>query len=270
MNKLTKRQLSEQKFHDKWALSVKKEDIFYNEAFEAPSALENQFILSKMGYIQNKSILDLGCGIGDASIYFAKKGAFVTSVDISPKMIALVKRHTDKMKLKKNIKSQVMVSEHLTFPSSSFDFVYGNGILHHVDFLKTASEIKKVLKKGGEGYFIEPLSYNPIIELYRKIARKVRTDDEKPLSLHDIEKFGSNFNTFYHSEFHLFTLLIYVWFFLVLRLNPNKVRYWKKFLADGHKYKTAVNFLAACDKLLLRFIPFINRFCWTTVIRIQN
>lgn len=106
-----------------------------------------------------------------------------------------------------------MVSEHLTFPSSYFDFVYGNGILHHVDFIRTAKEIKKVLKKGGEGYFVEPLSYNLIIELYRKIARKVRTDDEKPLSLHDIEIFGSNFHTFDHSEFHLFTLFIYLWFF---------------------------------------------------------
>lgn len=60
MKKLNKRQLSEQKFHDKWALTVKKEDIFYNEAFEAPSALENQFILSKMGNIQKKEYLIWG------------------------------------------------------------------------------------------------------------------------------------------------------------------------------------------------------------------
>lgn len=270
MRRLTRRQLNEKNFHDKWAGSILKEEIFFEEAFRSPTASENRYILSKMGNFKSKNILDLGCGVGDASIYFAKKGAYVKAVDISPKMVLLVRRIANLNKLSRKVKSFVMAAEDLRFPKLSFDFVYGNGILHHVDFIKTAYEIKKVLKRGGQGFFIEPLSYNPLIETYRKLANGVRTVNEKPLSINDIEKFGRIFKNSSHQEFHFFTLLIFIWFFLGRRLDPNKIRYWKIFLKDGHKYKSIFNFLYQFDRLFLKYFPFMTRFCWTTVITIKN
>jgi SAM-dependent methyltransferase len=45
-----------------------------------------------MGDVQDKKILDAGCGFGGYSIYCAQRGASVTAVDISPTMIELARR----------------------------------------------------------------------------------------------------------------------------------------------------------------------------------
>jgi len=270
MNKLSRRQLNEKNFHDRWAKSIFEKDLFYKESFESPTAIENQFILSKIGSLKGKFILDLGCGIGDASIYFAKKGAFVKAVDISPQMIALVKKFSSRVNVANKIDALVMAAENLSFKSSEFDVVYGNGVLHHVNLIKSSREIKRVLKKGGLGFFIEPLSYNPVIEFYRKIAKRVRTKDEKPLTLKDIKWFCNLFPVSSHYEFHFLTLVIFIWFFIGKRISPNQERYWKKILKEGNKYQKVFNLLNKLDYVLLKYLPFLRRFCWITVIAVQK
>src|ERR1700730_7056987 len=74
-------------FHNRWASSTRLEDVLVRESFEAPTALENQFILSRIGPLAGKSLLDIGSGLGESSVYFALQGARVTIVDISPEMI---------------------------------------------------------------------------------------------------------------------------------------------------------------------------------------
>ena len=54
-------------FHDAWASSTKLEDVLVRECFEAPTALENQFILSRMGSLRDKRLLDIGAGLGESS-----------------------------------------------------------------------------------------------------------------------------------------------------------------------------------------------------------
>jgi len=45
--------------------------------------------------VEGKTILDMGCGSGIYSIYFAKKGAEVTGIDFSPGMVSLARRNAD-------------------------------------------------------------------------------------------------------------------------------------------------------------------------------
>ena len=44
---------------------------------------ENKYILSQIESIKDKNVLDLGCGAGEASVYFALNGANVFGIDIS-------------------------------------------------------------------------------------------------------------------------------------------------------------------------------------------
>ena len=74
-------------FHDTWASETKLDDILVRECFEAPTAMENQFILQRMGDLHGKKLLDIGAGLGESSVYFALRGAEVTTVDISPQMV---------------------------------------------------------------------------------------------------------------------------------------------------------------------------------------
>ena len=124
--------------------------------------------------------------------------------------------------------------------------------------------------KSGVAVFSEPLAYNPLINIYRAMAYNMRTDHEHPLNYNDLTKIKAVFPRMIHKEFQLFTLLIFVWFFIGERLHPNKVRYWKKIIIEAEKYKIAFKFLHSMDCILLKLLPFLRRFCWVTVIKVQK
>lgn len=80
----------EELFHDVWAKSLKPEEVLVDQSFEACTSPENRLIMRKLGEVKDKKILDLGCGAGEAAVYFAKKGARVTAADTSANMLELV------------------------------------------------------------------------------------------------------------------------------------------------------------------------------------
>lgn len=258
---------TERKFHDNWARKMNVGKINYMGAFEGHSAVENKYAISQFGDVKGKKLLDLGCGIGDASIYFALRGAEVTAIDISPAMIKLVKKLARLKRVSKKVGAKVMVAEKLNLPSNSFDFVFGNGVLHHVDPNRALSEVYRVLKPGGKAAFVEPLEHNFLINVYRKIADKVRTPTETPLEYRSLKRLTSEkFRSKTHKEFHLTTLLIFLWYYLVDRVNPNKERYWKKIIDDSEKIKIPFSLLNGLDSLLLDNFSFLRKYCWNTVI----
>ncbi len=258
---------TERVFYDNWASNIKFKDINYLGAFEANTAIENRFALLQFGDLRNKRILDLGSGMGDASIYFALKGAKVNSIDISSKMVNIVNRMAKKNGVKSNIKADVMVAEDLKFKSNTFDFVFGNGVLHHVIPRLALHEVHRVLKKGGTATFIEPLGHNPVINIYRSVADKVRTPTEVPLKYNTLDSLtDAKFITRQHQEFHFTTLLIFLWFYFIEGINPNRERYWKKIINDSEKIKIPFTVLSSIDKFLLKVFPFLRKFCWNTVL----
>ena len=160
--------------------------------------------------------------------------------------------------------------EKMSFKNNSFDAVVGCNVLHHVNIKKTAKEVKKVLKPNGIAVFAEPLAYNPAINIYRLLAHAVRTDEEHPLNNQDLADIYKIFPKSEREDYHFFTLLIFVWFFFVKRLNPNKVRYWKKIIMDGENYKYSFSFLHSMDRILLKIFPYIKKYFWVTVITSKN
>lgn len=241
--------------------------ISVEKYFSAPTAIENRFALKLMGPLKGKRILDLGCGFGESSICFALKGAEVFALDISAKMLGCVKILAEKYELGKFIIPIKAPAERIPLESESVDIVFGGNVAHHIDIPVVSKEIKRVLKKGGRAIFIEPLTYNPLINIYRKIAKDVRTKMERPFTFKDIQTFGTSFSRVCHHEFQLFTTMIFVWFFFVERLDPNEVRYWKRYIERGEDYATAFKILHKIDDVVLR-IPFLRRFCWNTVIEL--
>jgi SAM-dependent methyltransferase len=168
-------------FHDAWAGSTRPDDVLVRESFEGPTSVENQFILKLMRPLRGKQLLDIGSGLGESSVYFALQGADVTALDISPGMVEttlnLGKRHGVELK------GVVSVAEELNVPSVSFDLVYIANAIHHVqDRTKMYDEIRRVLRPGGRFFSYDPLAYNPVINIYRRMATEVRTPDERPLT----------------------------------------------------------------------------------------
>jgi 2-polyprenyl-3-methyl-5-hydroxy-6-metoxy-1,4-benzoquinol methylase len=257
-------QQREAAFHDAWACSTRIEDVLVRECFEAPTALENRFILGLMGPLSGKSVLDIGAGLGESSVYFALQGARVTTVDISPQMVetalSLGKRY--------GVELQGIVSsaEDLNLPSGAYDIIYIANTIHHVqDRASLFKQMSRALKPGGMFFSYDPLAYNPVINLYRRMATAVRTPDESPLTTEDIKLARKYFGRVEHREFWIATLLLFVKYYLIDRVHPNKDRYWKRILRETPEKLRWWVPLRHLDTVLTR-IPFVRWLAWNVVI----
>lgn len=75
--------------------------------------------------------VDLGCGSGRLSIPLARQGATVTAVDLSPKMIDLLRASAAREDLHR-VFALVSPIERLCLPAGSVDVVVSNYALHHL------------------------------------------------------------------------------------------------------------------------------------------
>lgn len=100
--------------------------------------------------LAGKRVLEIGPGGGGHSCLFAKYGALVTALDITPPRAASTAK---KLKLVGDGTGTAYQGdgENLPFRSESFDIVYSNGVLHHsVDTERCIREVWRVLKPGGK------------------------------------------------------------------------------------------------------------------------
>lgn len=257
--------LREREFHDRWANQTPLSRIRVYEVFENITAQENRFILGRMGSLEGLDLLDIGAGMGESSVYFALKGAHVTANDISSVMlnrcVDLGRKHGVE------ITPLLGAAEHFNFGEECFDVVYGANVLHHVsDIGSFLHGVRKALRPGGRFFFYDPLSYNPAIKVYRRLAKKVRTKDERPLRFTELRIFRDMFRVVEHREFWLSTLLIFFKYFLIDGISPNEDRYWKKiYEEDPARIGWWFNPLVKLDNFLLR-LPLFRYLAWNMVV----
>ena len=83
-----------------------------------------------------------------------------------------------------------------------------------------------------------------------------------------LKEFGSVFTSFRHREFWLFSLFIFLHFFLVRRWHPSEVRYWKKVIEVGEEYRDIFSRLQRVDDFCLRHFSWLRYLCWNTVVEV--
>ena len=254
----------ERKFHDDWASTIDVDGIRVADYFEACTAPENRFILKQMGDITDKYLFDLGCGAGENSVYFAKKGARCVASDYSPGMVEVAVKLAETNGVK--IEGKVMDAMALEFPDNTFDVVYASNLLHHLPNPKLAiREMHRVLKPGGKACFWDPLRHNPIINVYRRIATKVRTEDEMPLDINLVNFVESIYSQTNYDTFWLATLWIFLQFYLIEKVDPNEERYWKKIIIEQERLKPLYRRLEKLD-VVLKKLPLMKRFAWNLAV----
>ena len=124
------------------------------EYFEAISERRNKLEPFIADYAQfnrwaGKRVLELGCGAGSDLLRFAKAGARITGVDLSPRSASLAKTRLSIY----NCQGNVLIAdvEQLPFKTDSFDLVYSWGVLHHTPGTEQAiKELYRVAKPGSE------------------------------------------------------------------------------------------------------------------------
>lgn len=258
------RKRAEEIFHDEWAASVDVSKIDVRQMNEACTAPEMRWIRQSLGELKGRTLLDVGCGLGEASVYFALLGAEVTATDISPGMCATAQRLAEVNGV--TIRTHVSAAEDLGLPADQqFDVIYTGNTLHHVDIAATMPRLLRHLKPDGVFVSWDPVAYNPVINLYRRRAMQVRTEDEHPLRLRDIRSAQAHFHESRIRWFWLSTLLIFCLMAVVHRRDPNQERYWKKVVEEADRWAWLYHPLELLDRVLL-LLPFLRPLCWNVVI----
>jgi SAM-dependent methyltransferase len=108
---------------------------------------ERQVFLHRLRTEGRMSLLEVGAGTGQDSLYFKDHGVSVVATDLSAEMVARCRV--------KGVEAYAMDFLQLNFPSQSFDAAYAFNCLLHVpnaDLPDVLAAIRKVLKPGGLFY----------------------------------------------------------------------------------------------------------------------
>jgi SAM-dependent methyltransferase len=196
----TDRRTFEQQFHDQQA-EVRAQSFRNGRAdlrFEDDAYLDHETwvrpAFAKLGSLRGKHVLDYGCGHGMAAVVLARARAHVTAFDLSPGYVREARERAAANGV--HVNCVAADGETLPFPDASFDAVWGNAILHHLDLARAGRELYRVLKPGGIAVFCEPWGGNPLLGFVRRwlpYPGKDRTPDERPLTHADLEPLRQSF-----------------------------------------------------------------------------
>ncbi len=111
-----------------------------------------------LGSLDEKAVLDLGCGVGHLSVYAAKAGAKVIGIDLQSEVIKAARL----IAAINGVECQFQRGNICKLPliDNSIDIIVGKEILHHLskpDVITALSEIHRVLRERGKAVFSEPV-----------------------------------------------------------------------------------------------------------------
>lgn len=199
---------------------------------------------------KGKRFLEYGSGDATQGPRFARLGAEVVGIDISPVSVeknrAVAARHG-----LDGLTYEVMDAEATTFPDESFDLIGGVGILHHLDLDRCYAEIGRLLREGGSAIFIEPLGHNPLINWFRARTPELRTPDEHPLLMRDLDLLKSYFADVRLKYYYLTAL-------------------GAALLPEGWMCRTVSKVLNGVDQALFAVLPFLRKHAWAVVLTVAG
>ena len=255
----------ERKFHNEWASEAQKNLPNARHVNEALTSPELRYIHRTLAPVVGKSVLDVGCGLGEASVYFAICGADVTATDLSPGMLEATQALARNAGVK--LKTHLSNAEDLGLSATEkFDIIYVGNLFHHVDIEATVDRLTPHLKDNGTLVSWDPVAYNPLINIYRAIATETRTVDEHPLTKKDVRNLQSKFARSEVKFFWFTSLLIFILMVIAQGRNPNKVRFWKAVVDESDRWAWLYRPLEAIDRVILTLFPFLGWLCWNVVI----
>lgn len=179
-------------------INIKNEIDFHNNRIEAEEGLNRLSYVYKsvedilkmpldIDQTSMSKVMEIGCFDGQNSLLF--DGEY-TGVDISDKAIEYAKLHYSS----EDREFLVFDAHKLKDLQREYDYIFGNGIIHHCDIPILAKSLSSALAKGGRACFLEPMQGPPWLRLFRKFTPWLRTDDEMPLNAKTIAIFNEYFD----------------------------------------------------------------------------
>jgi len=118
-------------------------------------------ILQRFMELQSAKVLDVGCGVGGASLALAERGAEVMAIDIDTDRLTRLNAHAEKQNL--SLKILAVPFERLRTKHNFFDAVILQDVLEHLlNPLHAMRQLAKVLKPKGLLYISTPNRWSPL------------------------------------------------------------------------------------------------------------
>lgn len=182
-------------------------EAFWNETYghgeiELPDANDPVLLeaLKFFGDVSGKKILDIGCGGGATSLFFAGKEANVVSIDTSQVAIGNLAAFCGKNGIS-NI-TPIHMSAMDISSIGPFDFIIGSMILHHIEpFEHFATILHQAMIGSGKAFFYENSAASSLLVWFREHVvgklwvPKLGDDDEFPLTLGEVATLRKYFST---------------------------------------------------------------------------
>jgi SAM-dependent methyltransferase len=250
----TDRLTSEQAFHDRQAgqraaaLAGHPEALRFDDAVYLDHETWIRPAFRQLGDVRGARVLDYGCGHGMAAVVLSRLGAGVTAFDLSH-------GYLDEARARARANGVTVdfvqaEGERLPLADGSFDRIWGNAVLHHLDVRIAGRELFRVLRPGGVAVFCEPWGENPLLSWARRrwpYPGKHRTPDEQPLRRPHVRRLQQIFPAVEVRGFQLLSM-------------ARRVVRARRLLAG----------LSWCDELLLARVPALERYCRYAVITLRR
>ena len=163
---------------------------YANPAADTAYPLEYAFHL--LGDIQDKTVLEYGCGDGENTLQLASRGARVIGIDISPDLLQIAQYRLSVNHVSADLRA---VSGYDTaMPDASADVVFCIAVLHHLDLEKARQEALRVLKPGGVLILQEPMRDSRTYAFLRGLipySPHDISDFERPLRSNELDGFSA-------------------------------------------------------------------------------
>jgi len=153
-------------------------DAFWNERYTLVSTMPGVEAATKVGPVladalaffgdpAGRTLVDLGCGNGKASLVFARLGARVIAVDSSSVAIENLSHFCTENRIT-NLEP-VCASAFDVASHGPADLVFGSMILHHLEpFTEFGLVLRTLMKADAKAFFHENNGRNPLLMLLRK------------------------------------------------------------------------------------------------------
>ncbi len=128
------------------------------------AARRARWIVQAASLTSHSRVLEIGCGTGIFTQYFAVTGAQVTAVDISEELLDVTRERG----LPQNVNLVCAPFEELPI-DQPFDAVVGSSVLHHLEIRPALAHIFALLKPGGVIAFGEPNMLNPQVMAQKNV-----------------------------------------------------------------------------------------------------
>ncbi len=158
-------------------------DRYINPCKDTKHRLEYAFFL--LGNIENKTVLDLGCGRGENVVPLAERGANVIGIDISPHLIENARRRIEETGIRVVLK--VGSAYDTGLPDESVDIIFCKALIHHLDIPSVRREMRRILRKSGQIIMLEPIRFSKTYNWFRSLLPDSGniSEFEHPLTLEE-------------------------------------------------------------------------------------